>query len=97
MKSTKRSNQKRAKKESMDFDDTGNDDCEDDMKLFDLKQKMELDLKPSCEFLDKQCRACAGVGDCVDIFEHKDDEGIDVASKMLIICGVEVSIDVDKY
>lgn len=96
-KSTKRKIQKRTKEETMDYYDMGNDDCEDDMKLYELKQKMELDLKPNYELGAKQCRACAELGQCVDIFQQKDDDGLDAASKLLIICGIEVSMAKLRY
>ncbi|XP_053611090.1 uncharacterized protein LOC128675603 [Plodia interpunctella] len=64
--------------------DDGNDDFEDDMKLFDLKQR----LKQKTE-VENQCRSCNAEDGCVNIFE-RTDEGLELADKLRIIAGVEV-------
>ncbi|KAJ8712465.1 hypothetical protein PYW07_005307 [Mythimna separata] len=74
-----------------DITNDADDDIEDDMKLYDLKQKLELQLKPKFEVEEAdRCRSCSILATCVDIFEQKDDEGFDVAYKLKLIAGVEV-------
>lgn len=87
--------QKRTKQEFNDYDD--NDDYEDDMKLFDLKQKLELKPKNEESFeTGPACRACADMEARVDIFDHKDDEGTDLAAKLKLLGGIEVRISYFK-
>ncbi|KAJ8715204.1 hypothetical protein PYW08_005185 [Mythimna loreyi] len=78
--------------ETNDYADvTNDDDFEDDMKLYDLKQKLELQVKPKSEVEESdRCRSCSILAPCVDIFEQKDDDGLDVAYKLKVIGGVEV-------
>lgn len=77
--------------ETNDYADvTNDDDFEDDMKLYDLKQKLELQVKPKLEEESDRCRSCSILAACVDIFEQKDDDGFDVAHKLKLIAGVEV-------
>lgn len=73
---------KRTKQEYNDYD---NGDFEDDMKLFDLKRKLEVTFE-----ISKACRACADMEARVNIFEHKDDDGTDLASKLKLVGGIEV-------
>lgn len=72
-------------------DITNDDDFEDDMKLLDLKQKMQLQVKPKFEEDDSdRCRSCSNLTASVNIFEQKDDDGFDVAHKLKLIGGIEV-------
>ncbi|XP_047031743.1 uncharacterized protein LOC124638734 [Helicoverpa zea] len=83
---------KQAIQDSQDHfaDVTNDDDYEDDMKLLDLKQKLEQ-VKPKHEVDEHdRCRSCSNLEACVDIFEQKDDDGFDVAYKLKIIGGIEV-------
>lgn len=77
------------KEEKVDLDyDMGNDDFEDDMKLIDLKEKIELKPKEECEV---KCRACAGAGaDYADMYDTRDDDGTDLATKLKLVAGIEV-------
>lgn len=73
-------------------DTLDDNDYEDDMKLFDLKQKLELQVKPKFEFLDaNQCRSCSNEEGCVNIFEHVDEGGNVLAEKLRLIGDVKVS------
>ncbi|XP_028159756.1 uncharacterized protein LOC114352370 [Ostrinia furnacalis] len=63
------------------------DDYEDDMKLFDLKQRLQV--KPKYEETHS-CRSCWNEEACVDIFAQPDGDGLDIASKLRTIGGVEV-------
>lgn len=68
-----------------------NDDIEDDMKLFDLKQRLDL-VKPKFEALEANlCRTCFNEDGCVNLYQQTDDEGLDLAQKLRIIGGIEVS------
>ncbi|XP_075980707.1 uncharacterized protein LOC142979582 [Anticarsia gemmatalis] len=72
-------------------DVTHDDDFEDDIKLTDLKKKLQLDVEPKFEIeISEQCRTCSNLDACVDIFEQRDDDGLDVAYKLKVIAGVEV-------
>ncbi|KAI5638462.1 zinc-finger associated domain (zf-AD) domain-containing protein [Phthorimaea operculella] len=72
-------------------DDNRDDDYEDDIKLFDLKQKMEREVKPKFEYLEaNQCRSCSSEEGCVNIYDQKDDEGLNLAEKLRIIGDVKV-------
>lgn len=73
------------------FADVNDDDYEDDMKLLDLKQRLQLQVKPKFEVDSDQCRSCAKLEACVDIFKQ-DDEDLDVAYKLKIIGGIEVRL-----
>ncbi|KAL4707887.1 hypothetical protein ACJJTC_010322 [Scirpophaga incertulas] len=83
---------KRQRKEAIhvvSFDEAAVDDeCEDDIKLFDLKQRLQV--KPKVELEQNQCRSCFGVEAYVNIFDQVDDDGIDIACKLKTIAGVEV-------
>ncbi|XP_030025991.2 uncharacterized protein LOC115444372 [Manduca sexta] len=83
---------KKQKREIIHSDDgDGNDDYEDDMKLFDIKRQMEAQVKPKCEYEDaNQCRACYSEDGCVDIFSEKDEDDIDVAYKLRVVGGIQV-------
>lgn len=63
------------------------DDHEDDIKLFDLKRRLEF--KPKNEF-GNHCRACLTEDGSVDIYERKDDNGFDLAFKLKAVGGIEV-------
>ncbi|XP_060804972.1 uncharacterized protein LOC106134226 [Amyelois transitella] len=63
------------------------DDLEDDMKLFDLKQRLQL--KPKLE-VESQCRSCNAEEGCVNIFERAGEGGLDLADKLRLIAGIEV-------
>lgn len=66
------------------------DDIEDDMKLFDLKQRLDL-VKPKFEALEASlCRTCSNEDGCVNLYNQTDDEGLDLAHKLRIIGGIEV-------
>ncbi|XP_047992189.1 uncharacterized protein LOC125230934 [Leguminivora glycinivorella] len=60
-------------------------DFEDDIKLLDLKQR----LNPKIEVTEKQCRSCFGTGACIDL-HRTDEEGVDLASKLRVIGGIEM-------
>lgn len=79
----------RLKEQNDNFDDVI-DDAEDDMKLFDLKQRLSL-VKPKLEVVTNVCRSCSGEHGCVGIYEQVDDSGFDLAHKLRLICGVEVN------
>ncbi|KAJ0174513.1 hypothetical protein K1T71_009621 [Dendrolimus kikuchii] len=70
------------------YDIHDNDDYEDDMKLFDLKQRLQL-VKPKYEVVANHCRCCANEG-FVNIFDQTDENGCDVAYKLKTIAGIEV-------
>ncbi|XP_049875843.1 uncharacterized protein LOC126373663 [Pectinophora gossypiella] len=83
-------------KQELEYD-CNNDDCnddndfDDDIKLFDLKQKLELQVKPKLEYLEaNQCRSCSNDEGCVNIFDQKDDDGLDLAHKLRIVGDVQV-------
>lgn len=66
------------------------DDIEDDMKLFDLKQRLTL-VKPKFEVMDANvCRCCSNEDGVVGIYDQKDEGEVDLAHKLKIICGIEV-------
>ncbi|XP_046969361.1 uncharacterized protein LOC124536800 [Vanessa cardui] len=66
------------------------DDIEDDMKLFDLKQRLSL-VKPKLEAIETNlCRSCSNEDGCVNIYNQTDDDGLDLAHKLKIIGGIEV-------
>ncbi|CAH2093128.1 unnamed protein product [Euphydryas editha] len=66
------------------------DDIEDDMKLFDLKQRLDL-VKPKFEALETNfCRSCSNEDGCISIYNQTDDEGLDLAQKLRIIGGIEI-------
>lgn len=75
--------------------DNNNDDAmddndfEDDMKLFDLKQKLELQVKPKFEYL--QCRSCSLEEGFVNLYQHVDETGIVLAEKLRVIADIKVS------
>ena len=70
---------------------TNDDDFEDDMKLMDLKHRLELQVKPKFEVEESdRCRSCSNLAGSVDIFEQKDGDGYDLAHKLKLIGGVEV-------
>ncbi|KAL0821947.1 hypothetical protein ABMA28_005338 [Loxostege sticticalis] len=69
------------------YDDGADDDYEDDMKLFDLKQRLQL--KPKYEEANS-CRSCWNEEACINIFDQTDVEGFDIAYKLRTIGGVEV-------
>ncbi|KAH9639634.1 hypothetical protein HF086_010041 [Spodoptera exigua] len=73
-------------------DATNDDDFEDDMKLLDLKQRLQLQVKPKFEEEDDsdRCRSCSNLTASIDIFEQKDDDGFDVAHKLKLIGGIEI-------
>lgn len=72
-------------------DVTHDDDYEDDMKLLDLKQRLQMQVKPKYEVdVGDQCRSCSNLDACIDIFEQKDDDGVDLAYKLKLIGGIEV-------
>ncbi|CAH0725566.1 unnamed protein product, partial [Brenthis ino] len=72
------------------YDDVIDDDIEDDMKLFELKQRLSL-VKPKFEVLETNlCRSCSSEDGCVSIYNHLDNEGLDLAYKLRVIGGVEV-------
>lgn len=61
------------------------------MKLFDLKQRLDL-VKPKFEALEANlCRSCSNEDGCVNLYNQTDDEGLDLAQKLRIIGGIEVS------
>ncbi|CAH2044028.1 unnamed protein product, partial [Iphiclides podalirius] len=65
------------------------DDYEDEMRLFDLKRMMHV--RPKHELADSNlCRACSNDDGCVNVFEGRDPEGVDLAHKLRLIGGVEV-------
>lgn len=66
------------------------DDYEDDIRLYDLKKKLESGLKNEI-IEENSCRACATEDGVVNLFESVDDSGFDLASKMKLIGGVEVT------
>lgn len=74
------------------FDDvTHDDDFDDDIKLTDLKKRLQLEVEPKFEFANsEQCRSCSNLEACVDIFEQRDDDGLNVAYKLKIIAQIEV-------
>ncbi|CAH2250113.1 jg6845 [Pararge aegeria aegeria] len=74
-----------------DYDDGAvDDDVEDDMKLFDLKQRLSL-VKPKFEVMDANvCRCCSSEDACVGIYDQKDESGADLMHKLKAVCGVEV-------
>lgn len=75
------------------YADVTNDDDydEDDMKLMELKQRLELQVKPKSEVEESdRCRSCSNLAACVDIFEQKDGEEFDVAYKLKLIGGIAV-------
>ncbi|CAB3234273.1 unnamed protein product [Arctia plantaginis] len=74
------------------FDDgTHDDEFEDDIKLMDLKKRLQFDVEPKFEFENgEQCRSCSSSEASVDIFEQRDDDGLDLAHKLKIIAGIEV-------
>lgn len=69
------------------YDDGADDDYEDDMKLFDLKQRLQV--KPKYEEANS-CRSCWNEEACINIFDRPDVEGFDIAYKLRTIGGVEV-------
>lgn len=71
------------------FGDGNDDDYEDDMKLFDLKQKLQL-IKPKCEISSNNCRCCGNEDGYVSIFEQNGDDGVDIACKLKIIGDIEI-------
>ncbi|XP_022822824.1 uncharacterized protein LOC111353858 [Spodoptera litura] len=74
-------------------DATNDDDFEDDMKLLDLKQKLQLQVQPKFEEEDDdsdRCRSCSNLTASINIFEQTDDDGFDVAHKLKLIGGIEV-------
>ncbi|CAG9112221.1 unnamed protein product [Plutella xylostella] len=75
------------------FDDAAvvDDDFDDDLKLFDLKKKLEL--KPKTEVPDvSSCRACNVEEGSYHVFEACDDEGVSLAHKLRVIAGVEIDV-----
>lgn len=65
--------------------DMHGDDYEDDIKLFDLKKSIQSKAK-----IEETCRTC-GVPDAhMNLFQSFDDSGLDLASKLHIIAGIEV-------
>lgn len=78
--------------DSLEYADvTHDDDYEDDMKLLDLKQRLQVQVKPKYEVdVGDQCRSCSNLDACIDIFEQKDDDGFDLAYKLKLIGGIEV-------
>lgn len=62
-------------------------DFEDDVKLYELKK---IAMEPKHE-VTNVCRSCSSDDGCVKIFEETDDEGLDVAYKLKVIGGIEVS------
>ncbi|XP_069361245.1 uncharacterized protein [Maniola hyperantus] len=74
-----------------DYEDGAlDDDIEDDMKLFDLKQRLTL-VKPKFEVLDANvCRCCSNEDGVVGIYDQKNEGEVDLAHKLKIICGIEV-------
>ncbi|XP_045500549.1 uncharacterized protein LOC123697998 [Colias croceus] len=86
MASYMQTHEKIKEKQENDFD-YADDDYEDDMKLIDVKKL----IKPKCEYLDVNlCRSCSNEEGCVDLFEHCDEDGVDLASKLRLIGGIEV-------
>lgn len=68
---------------------------DDDIKLFDLKQKMKL--KPKLERLDvTPCRTCNLEEGSYNIFEACDTEGLDLAHKLKAIAGLEVRVNEEQ-
>lgn len=72
------------------YDANDNDDFEDDMKLFDLKQRLQL-VKPKYEVVANHCRCCTNEG-FVNIFDQTDENGGEVAYKLKVIAGIEVRL-----
>lgn len=66
------------------------DEFEDDMKLFDLKQKLQVKPKFECDETNR-CRSCYTVDGSVDVFGEKDDDGVELSYKLKVIGGIEVS------
>ncbi|CAG4960037.1 unnamed protein product [Parnassius apollo] len=82
--------QKESQNAQKEIDETAvDDDFEDDIKLLDLKQMWQVE--PKYEYGDgNQCRSCSNEEGCVNVFEEKDEEGVDLALKLKLIGGVEV-------
>lgn len=79
-------------KDLLDYNDDVDvtNDYEDDIKLFDLKKKLQT--KTKFEVLEaNSCRACGNEEGCVNLFEPYDENGLDLGSKLHIIGGIEVS------
>ncbi|CAK1555601.1 unnamed protein product [Leptosia nina] len=77
-----RLNQAHKNEDSRDYED-----CEDDMKLIDIKKL----VKPKFEVLEaNNCRSCANDEACISLFDHRDGDGVDLASKLRLIGGVEI-------
>ncbi|CAH4029944.1 unnamed protein product [Pieris brassicae] len=73
-------------KQRNDIDDD-NHDYDDDMKLIDIKKL----IKPKYEVLEpNHCRSCSNDEACVSLFDHRDDDGVDLATKLRLIGGVEI-------
>ncbi|KAM3965681.1 LOW QUALITY PROTEIN: uncharacterized protein ACR2FA_000005 [Aphomia sociella] len=81
---------KQKHEEQENYEDIANDDdFEDDMKLLDLKQRLQV--KPKYESVDlTQCRSCYSEHGSVDIFEERDDGDPDIAQKLKLIGGIYV-------
>ncbi|GBP30125.1 Zinc finger protein 729 [Eumeta japonica] len=68
-----------------DTNDFNDDDYEDDIKLFDLKQRTgQNNARRS-----SSCRTCDQEEGSVNLFEQHDEDGCDLAHMLKIICGVE--------
>ncbi|XP_052755013.1 uncharacterized protein LOC113516178 [Galleria mellonella] len=81
---------KQKQEEQEHYDDVAiDDDLEDDMKLLELKQRLQV--RPKREAIDpNQCRTCYSEHGSVDIFEQRDDDDPDIAQKLRLIGGIEV-------
>lgn len=69
-------------------------DYEDDIVLYDLKKKINNNVKN--EVVDNLCRACCKADGCIDLFDPVDENGLDLAAKLKVIAGVEIE-KVDNY
>ncbi|RVE47324.1 hypothetical protein evm_008005 [Chilo suppressalis] len=86
---SRRPNLKEKDHDEREMDDSAvGDDCEDDMKLLDLKQRWRLE--PKYETDAHHCRSCYNEQASVNIFEKVDAEGMDVACKLRVIGGIEI-------
>lgn len=62
------------------------DEYEDDMKLLDLKQLLQVKPERECAAL---CRSCYNEPGCLNVFQ-KDDDGVELAYKLKLIGGIQV-------
>ncbi|XP_013179939.1 PREDICTED: uncharacterized protein LOC106126702 [Papilio xuthus] len=64
------------------------DEYEDDMKLLDLKQLLQVKPERECA---GQCRSCFNEPGCVNVFQEKDEDGVELAYKLKLIGGIQVN------